>query len=40
LVARAAEVERTYLPEGGHEARRAAVEGWIHLPEDPLKSLP
>jgi predicted RNase H-like nuclease len=39
LVARAAERKRTYRPETAHEAQRAAVEGWIHLPRDPLKSL-
>lgn len=39
LVARAVERGRTYRPDGAHEAQRAAVEGWIHLPQDPLRSL-
>jgi hypothetical protein len=39
LVARAAERGRTYRPEGPLEVERAAVEGWIHLPQDPLGSL-
>jgi hypothetical protein len=39
LVARAAERKRTYQPEGRHEIQRADVEGWIHLPQDPLGSL-
>lgn len=39
LVARAAERKRTYRPESALEVERAAVEGWIHLPRDPLGSL-
>ena len=32
LTARAAALGRTQLPAPGEQARRAAVEGWIHLP--------
>jgi hypothetical protein len=39
LVARAAERGRTYRPESSLEVERAEVEGWIHLPQDPLGSL-
>jgi hypothetical protein len=39
LVARAAERRRTYRPESPLEVERAEVEGWIHLPQDPLGSL-
>jgi Protein of unknown function (DUF429) len=39
LVARAAEVGATHLPETGEERGRATVEGWIHLPSEPLTLL-
>jgi hypothetical protein len=39
LIARAAERERTFLPESPLELERVEVEGWIHLPQDSLASL-
>jgi len=38
LVARAAEVGQTHLPEGD-QARLAQTEGWIHLPCRPVREL-
>jgi hypothetical protein len=39
LIARAAELGQTRLPEPGRQAELAAVEGWIHLPDRPLADL-
>jgi Protein of unknown function (DUF429) len=39
LVARAATLGLTEPPEPGEEADRAAREGWIHLPTNPLPHL-
>jgi hypothetical protein len=39
LVARAAELGQTYLPEEGEQSDLADVEGWIHLPSRPLADL-
>jgi predicted nuclease with RNAse H fold len=39
LVARAAALGLTRQPEAGDEADRAAREGWIHLPTNPLSHL-
>jgi predicted nuclease with RNAse H fold len=39
LVARAAALGLTQQPESGEEADRAAREGWIHLPTNPLPHL-
>jgi hypothetical protein len=39
LVARAAELGQTYLPEKGEQSDLAEVEGWIHLPSGPLADL-
>jgi len=39
LVARAAALGLTQPPEPGEEADRAAREGWIHLPTNPLPHL-
>lgn len=40
LIARAAALGLTTPPEPGEEAERAAREGWIHLPTNPLEALP
>jgi len=39
LVARAAAVGLTQPPQAGEEADRAAREGWIHIPTNPLAHL-
>lgn len=39
LVARAAELGQTYLPEERDQADLTDVEGWIHLPSRPLADL-
>ena len=39
LVARAAALRLTRPPETGEEADRAAREGWLHLPTNPLAHL-
>ena len=39
LVARAAALGLTHLPESGEQAERAAREGWIHVPANPLSDL-
>ncbi|MFL5907594.1 MAG: DUF429 domain-containing protein [Solirubrobacterales bacterium] len=39
LVARAAALGLTQLPEPGEEADRAGREGWIHIPSNPLDHL-
>jgi predicted nuclease with RNAse H fold len=39
LVARAAALGLTFGPEPGTEADKAAREGWIHLPTNPLSDL-
>jgi predicted nuclease with RNAse H fold len=39
LVARSAALGLTEAPEPGEEADRAAREGWIHLPTNPLSDL-
>jgi len=39
LVARAAEVGLTYLPEEGRQVDLAVVEGWIHMPSGDLREL-
>jgi hypothetical protein len=39
LVARAVELGQTHEPLPGEQARRAASEGWIHIPNGPLEAL-
>lgn len=39
LVARAAAIGLTHPPEQGEQADRAAREGWIHVPSNPLSDL-
>jgi hypothetical protein len=36
LVARAVELGATHSPEMDDEIEHAAIEGWIHLPDQPL----
>lgn len=39
LVARAVELSQTHAPKDGDERSLAEVEGWIHLPREPLEGL-
>jgi Protein of unknown function (DUF429) len=39
LVARAAELGQTHAPENRTQSSLAATEGWIHLPNGPLRDL-